>query len=523
MLPTESAATRVRELLMADLRPFLTMGFGYRGQDSYWLGGAGIRQVPDMKKFGKVCGYKIDTVAWSYAGNIPTVTLNGMAGKTLSLVEHRKPTDWSGKNLVEITQGIADEHGVEFRITGQVPAHQRLAHAMQFSGESRADALGRLLSVYGATMDVTTEPAYETPGASRAYQFEIKGKSGNPTYNDAGTVRTIFTIRAISEQFIDLGGLEASREIVIGYMPSLSPAKFGSGASRLGPGEQASGVRAVRGSFASPPDYLASKVEITEEGFARGAAATAGVNLAGKTQKGAVADKASKAQVETSAGVFTGQQQANFNVKANYLIAPDDSTSKAAPGDVGTTPNVMSALPEDLGGMVTTKARAEGSAAAFAVKTKIELDICPGAPELVNPGLVFRLVGTHTHDGLCGIEEARITLDRDNGLQTSIVARPYVEARTGNGDAATAAGSAGAAKANGTKPLGARVETSAGVFTGQQQANFSVKANYLIYEDQTPKPESAEVTGAEVPAAPPGGDAALEAEIRSAETPGVSP
>jgi hypothetical protein len=112
-IPTEESARKMAELLYLDARPMLTVGFGYEGGTSFWVGGAGVRTSPDPKQFSRVAGYKIETVEWKYESSIWTVTLNGMVGRTLRMLESRRPRVYTDKNLLDIANGPEFQRGLD--------------------------------------------------------------------------------------------------------------------------------------------------------------------------------------------------------------------------------------------------------------------------------------------------------------------------------------------------------------------------------------------------------------------------
>lgn len=524
IVPNEASALRLKKLLEVDERPFLTMGFGYHGSQSYWLGDVGVRRKPDMKKFSVVRGYKVDNVTWSYPAGVATLKINGMAGRACSLVEHRRATVWTGKTLADIAKGIADEHGITIRITGQVPANHRLEHAVQLAGESRLEALQRLFLSSGGLMRLSTEALQETPGAVQAYQYVFEGKGGGATIADQTFVRTVLTISAIHEEFVDLAGQEAREPIIIGYNPSGSPSKFGFGLGNAAPETftrdgHASGV--PKGGYSSPPTYLATKVEVAREGFARGRAKVAGIGRKGSVQTGSeLKPGPAGAPGEESSFKAPGALSSIGKVAATvveWFSSSGDETKMQVESPPDGTDVPVSAAHDDLGGKMATEAKAKAVTAAHVLKTKLTLGIVPGAPEL-EPGQSFLLRGTYAHDGWYGIEEARNTLTRDGGLATNLTCRPVSElgVGAGSGKKLTSQAQQPGSPVGAASPVEAAAPTEGLGFTSPgalvSVGKVATTATSWFFTEQQVGP--APVASDEVPAAPPSGGAQLEAEIR---------
>lgn len=416
-LPDEAAGQKILYLLYLNARPMLTMGFGYHGEKSYWLGGANIRTRPDMRKFSTVHGYKIDNVTWDYSSQMPTVTLNGMAGRLLGMAEHRRPTIWSGKTLADIARGLSDEHGVTIRISGRVPANQRIAHAVQYAGESRVEFLDRVTRLTGATLHTSTMVASAVAGTTQAYEYVFEGREASDLddhwVDDQAQIRTVLTIKAIDEEFIDIGTQEQSRPVHIGWAPHLSPAKFG--------GLQVTSWDSSSRGYADPPDFVALSIKATEENVAKAGPAASKIDKDGTQQ--VTREEAAKVQEERNRSIldtikvaFAGRQN-----EAGVLRLRAEKASKVPKTKVN---RVISAVQDEHGGDAMTSAQVQAAVAALGIKTRIVIELNPGAPE-ISTGVALRVNGTYTHDGIYGSEEVRIVYD-ETGLKSTITARPVL-------------------------------------------------------------------------------------------------
>ena len=411
-LPNEQAGLKIFSLLYLNPRPMLTMGFGYHGETSYWLAGANVRTRPDMKKFGVVHGYKIDSVSWDYSSQIPSVTLNGMAGRLLGMAEHKRPTIWSGKTLADIAKGISDEHGVTIRISGKVPANQRISHAVQYSGESRVEFLDRVLRMSGATLHTSTMVASMVPGASQAYEYVFEGREVDAEddhwADDQAQIRTILTIKSIEEEFIDIGTQEQSRPIRIGWAPNLSPAKFG--------GLHAASWDANTRGYANPPDFVALSIKAVEDNVSRS------YPKAAKIEKNGTQQVAGNALDTVKVGDVNKRLINEVGV-GRFKFVNESKIPKTAAKTVRVN-RVISAVQDDLGGDTMTAAQVAAAIAAQGIKTRITIELNPGAPE-ISTGVALDVIGTYTHDGAYGTEEVRIVYD-ENGLKSTLTARPVI-------------------------------------------------------------------------------------------------
>lgn len=436
-LPNEAAGQKILYLLYLNARPMLTMGFGYHGEKSYWLGGANIRTRPDMKKFSTVHGYKIDNVTWDYSSQMPSVTLNGMAGRLLGMAEHRRPTIWSGKTLADIARGLSDEHGVTIRISGRVPSNQRIAHAVQYAGESRVEFLDRVTRLTGATLHTSTMVASAVAGTTQAYEYVFEGRETSDLddhwVDDQAQIRTVLTIKAIDEEFIDIGTQEQSRPVHIGWAPNLSPAKFG--------GLQVASWDSSSRGYADPPDFVALSIKATEENVAKAGPAASKVDKDGTQQ--VVREEAAKVQEERNRSIldtikvaFAGRQN-----EAGVLRLRAEKASKVPKTKVN---RVISAVQDEHGGDAMTSAQVQAAVAALGIKTRIVIELNPGAPE-ISTGVAIRVNGTYTHDGIYGSEEVRIVYD-ETGLRSTITARPVLPGGSDREEVARA--ERAAAKAN---------------------------------------------------------------------------
>ena len=417
-LPDEAAGLKILNLLYLNARPMLTMGFGYHGEKSYWLGGANIRTRPDMKKFSTVHGYKIDNVSWDYSSQMPSVTLNGMAGRLLGMAEHRRPTIWSGKTLADIARGLSDEHGVTLRISGRVPSNQRIAHAVQYAGESRVEFLDRVTRLTGATLHTSTMVASAVAGTTQAYEYVFEGREASDLddhwVDDQAQIRTILTIKAIDEEFIDIGTQEQSRPVHIGWAPHLSPAKFG--------GLQVASWDSASRGYADPPDFVALSIKATEENVARSGPAASKIDKDGTQQTVREAEAAAATAernrniLDTIKVALSGRQN-----EAGVIRLRAEKESKMPKTRVN---RVISAVPDEHGGDAMTSAQVQAAVSALGIKTRIVIELNPGAPE-ISTGVALRVNGTYTHDGIYGSEEVRIVYD-ETGLKSTITARPVL-------------------------------------------------------------------------------------------------
>lgn len=440
LLPDEKSAQKILRLLYLNPRPMLTVGFGYKGSQSFWLGGVGVRTRPNIKQFSRVQGYKIDTVSWDYSASFPTVTLNGMAGHTLGMTEHRSPRSWAGKTLIQISEDISKQLGFTIRISGKVPAAVRLENAMQFSGESMLDAMDRLTRLSGATLHLSTEVASATPGASKAYQYTIEGRPPDAEdiwAEDQAQVRTVLTIKSIEEEFVDLDNLEQSTPVKIAWAPSISPHKFASVGGRLS---------AEYNSYDNAPDHVAVSIRATEDNVARTYASAGGVTKTAKVQKG-TAGTVGTGNKEVQV-MFPSSDSATNQILSGPLlyrsVSDEDVAMTEAPlkGQHAT----VSAVPETMGGKKMTEAQLKAALYSAGLKTRLVIELSPGAPELI-PGAKIEVMGTYTHDGFYGVEEARNVLEGQGGLKTTLTVRPLLPGGTDRGKSAKK----GAAK-DGTKP-----------------------------------------------------------------------
>lgn len=436
LLPDPNSARRIQALLYKCPRPFLALGFGYHGSDSYWLGGGVVRTKPDMKKFATVSGYKIDTVAWKYAESTPTVTLNGLAGRVANLNQYRKASVWSNKSLADIAKGIADEQGVVIRISGSLPANKRIEHAVQGSNESRLDFLDRVSRMLGGSLHTSTMIASAVPGASKAYDYVFEGR-GDETDNDhwatdQEVVRTILTIKSIEEEFKDVGQFEQAMIPQITWAAHLQAGKNVFSGSKVR-------SEVGMGSYLERLEIPASSVSISEDNYQRTYAAAATLSLDGKKRDHKAQARAREPSTEprdisTTFDVETGST--NNQVVAIRSEIPGRTEAeqrykeRIARAAVTATPAA-----DLLGGKEFTEAQLRAATVAMGIKTRLNIEMATGWPELV-PGMMFELLGTYTHDDYYGIEEVRNSLTRDSGLKTSVVARRLnrVSSKTGSQD-----------------------------------------------------------------------------------------
>lgn len=401
-IPTEESARKMAELLYLDARPMLTVGFGYEGGTSFWVGGAGVRTSPDPKQFSRVAGYKIETVEWKYESSIWTVTLNGMVGRTLRMLESRRPRVYTDKNLLDIARGMADEFGVTIRIDESLPVNTRMSQIAQSSSEDSMGFLSRLSSLYGANLKI----GFDTPGATNPYKYEIVGKDGEPDDEKWATrqaqVRTIITIQSIINDFVDISKLEQSRDIVIAYCPHLSPGKFS--------------FDAGKGAYGLKWDYLASSIQVSDERSAARAVATQKVNKQGDAEQVKVDDSLllPAAAFKLTNGQADIKSLTTFNVSIG-----ENSQPSPAPVSVET----RSAPPATVSNKEMEQSRLAGIVLSAGIKTKLTIVLKPGAPFL-DPGKIVRVVGTPTHDGVYGIEETQLSFTASDGLKTTHTCRP---------------------------------------------------------------------------------------------------
>lgn len=401
MLPTPEDAARIQALLYLDPRPFLSIGFGYHGNTSYWVGGAKVHASYDPKKISKVRGYKIDNVTWSYPNGYPTLSLNGMTGQALKLVEDTRPKVWGGKTLAEISEGIALEHGVMVRISGRLPTNKRLENFASPAGEPALYALERVGRMLGGVMDVDTQlESVLAPGATNAYSYVFDGRSDDSDSwaETQEKIRTVITIKSIEEEFIDLSNMEwAARPQVIWNAPIKAPKVF-----TVTRGEERAEPRVV---------FYADSVQITEDNIAKTYGSSAGVNKSGGLDGAAP----SPAIVHENEDVTRSKPG-----YVKIIPGPNKSTSPAKPT---RRSRHIPAAQETSGGETVTEAMTLAALQAAGVRAKINVQLNTGAPELI-PGTQFDLDGTFTHRGLYGIEEVRNTWDQENGLRTSFIGRP---------------------------------------------------------------------------------------------------
>lgn len=488
LLPNEEAAQRILQLLYADERPLLTVGFGYHDAQSYWVGSSNIRTSPDRKMFARAHGFKIDTVRWTYSNAFPTVVLNGMVGRTLGASEDRLPRSWAGKTLVQICDDISKRLGFVIRIHGKVPSNLRLENAVQFSGESAVDALDRLTRMSGATLHMSTMTATAVPGASRAYDYVLDGVSDEEArfgdYQDK--VRTVLTIKAIEDEFVNIDSLEQARPIRIAWAPGLSPLKFKSVGGRL--------QGADDHSYDNAPDYVAVSIEAEEDNVAAFGVAAAGVSKAGSPAMSAPVSSKTIVVSPISASNPGAIAEARLTVRIvddvavkDFQKAPETKAPKA----------VVTRVPDSMGGSEATAAVVRAANFHAKIKTHVTVTLQPGAPELV-PGGSALIVGTYTHDGLYGVEETRFTYDARVGLKTVHTLRPVISGGTAR--ASTPAASKQAKVADGsTSVLVSPIDPSD---PGRIQES-TVKVKFV--------PDSPSA----VPSAP--SEAALDAEIGAAQ------
>lgn len=401
-IPTEESARKMAELLYLDARPMLTVGFGYEGGTSFWVGGAGVRTSPDPKQFSRVAGYKIETVEWKYESSIWTVTLNGMVGRTLRMLESRRPRVYTDKNLLDIAKGMADEFGVTIRIDESLPVNTRMSQIAQSSSEDSMGFLSRLSSLYGANLKI----GFDTPGATNPYKYEIVGKNIGPDDEKWATrqaqVRTIITIQSIINDFVDISKLEQSRDIVIAYCPHLSPGKFS--------------FDAGKGAYGLKWDYLASSIQVSDERSAARAVATQKVNKQGDAEQAKV--DGSLLLPAAAFKLTNGQADIKSLTTFNVSIG-ENSQPSPAPVSVET----RSAPPATVSNKEMEQSRLAGIVLSAGIKTKLTIVLKPGAPFL-DPGKIVRVVGTPTHDGVYGIEETQLSFTASDGLKTTHTCRP---------------------------------------------------------------------------------------------------
>ena len=423
LLPDKEAGRRVLSLLYANPRPMLTMGFGFHGGKSYWLGDANVRTKPDMRQFARVHGYKIDNVSWDYSSNYPTVTLNGMAGHTLGLVESRKPRTWAGKTLADISRELSEQFGVVIRISGRVPANRRIENAVQYANESALDALDRLTRLSGAGLHVATMVASAVPGASKAYDYVFDHPAGQDDHwaDDQAQIRTVITIKSIEEDFVDLDALEQTRPLRIAWAPHLTPRSLAFSGSRLARDDE----RTKHGNYDEYPDYVAQSIRATEENVARAAPVAAGVSKKGESLAAQVVKEIYNLPFQMMPGIFgpgalqidvvkTPQGQDGSAATKSVPVAPTRSRIKA-----------MSLASEANGGEAMTSAQVQAALYAAGIKTRLQVEMSPGAPEITT-GASVEILGTYTHDGLYGVEEVRVSIDPQGGLKTTHTIRPVL-------------------------------------------------------------------------------------------------
>lgn len=401
LLPTPEDAVRIERLLYLNPRPFLSIGFGFHGSTSYWVGGSRVHAVYDPKKVVKPRGYKIDNVTWSYPNGFPVLTLNGMTGQAIKLVENTKPKVWGGKTLAEISEGIALENGVMVRISGRLPANKRLENFVSPAGEPALYALERAGRLIGGVLDVDTRLEGETPGKTSAYSYVFDGASDN---EDSWTetqekIRTIISIKSVEEEFIDLDRMEwaTTPKIVWNFAQRLTSTPF----------------TTTRDDTANSPQvvFYADSVQITEDNIAKTYGSSAGVNKSGGLDGGAPPVAVVHQNDDVTAS------------KPGYIQIIPESGKAVKPSSPTQRSHHITAAQETAGGAVVTEAMTLAALQAAGIKSKVSIQINTGAPELI-AGTQFALDGTYTHRGLYGIEEVRNTWDTENGLRTSLVGRP---------------------------------------------------------------------------------------------------
>jgi hypothetical protein len=402
-IPTEAAARKFAELLYLDARPMLTVGFGYEGGVSFWVGGAGVRTSPDPKQYSRVAGYKIETVEWKYESSIWTVTLNGMVGRTLRMLESRRPRVYTDKNLLDIAKGMANEFGVTIRIDESLPVNTRMSQIAQNVGEDALNFLSRVSGLLGANLKI----ASGTPGEMNPYKYEIVGENGEPDDEKwstrQGQVRTIITIQSIINDFVDISKLEQSRDIVIGYCPHLSPVKFGFDGN----------------SYKVKWDYLASSIQVSDERSAVRTATAQKVNKEGKTE-----------QTKTNVLELSLPEFVTVDGKADISALKLFKATTAAevePAPIPASVETRSAPPATVSSKDMEESRIAGIVLSAGIKTKLTITLKPGAPFL-DPGKIVQVIGTPTHDGAYGIEETQISFTASDGLKTTHICRPLQKA-----------------------------------------------------------------------------------------------
>jgi hypothetical protein len=460
LIPDEASARKMAQLLYLDARPMLTVGFGYEGAVSFWVGGAGVRTSPDPKQFSRVAGYKIETVEWKYESSVWTVTLNGMVGRTLRMLESRRPRVYTDKTLLDIAKGVANEFGVTLRIDGSLPVNSRIQQIAQHSGENTLNFLERISGLYGANLKLSTEVS--TPGEMNPYAYEFvgEGSDGNEEKwaTKQGQVRTILTIQSIINDFVDISKLEQSRDIVIGYCPHLSPEKFGFDGN----------------AYRTKWDYLASSIQVSDERSAARVSVTQKINKEGAQEQAKVKEEA----LTLSLPAFretNGQIDPNtIDVVALNTEQTSDTPSSALPVQTET----RSAPPSTVSTKDMEASRVAGIVLSAGIKTKLTITLNPGAPFL-DPGKIVRVIGTPTHDGVYGIEETQISLTKDGGLKTTHICRPLQKALP-------------------AKPQQAAVQEQ--LSNGSSQAGFSLSLPYFSTDASGAiDPNLIEVSSFEVP------------------------
>jgi hypothetical protein len=432
VLPDERSAKRILQLLYANPRPFLTMGFGFQGSTSYWLGGAAIQQKQNSKKHGAVRGYKINTVSWRYSSEIPTVILSGAAGRIQNLSEDKRARIWSGKTLAQIAEGVALEGGVTVRISGRLPVNKRIEHVVQAAGESGVDVLQRLAAMSGGVVDVQTMLASQIPGASRAYDYVFEGRSEDESDDhwalDQERVRTIITLKTIEEEFVSVEEYEQGRIPIIAWAPNLSPGKFAASGGATSRNEE------LQTLYYGVPDYVAASISIDEENVQRSYAQGAGVTASAQKAASKAKPKDPTAQdlavyVDLETGTLMPAGPLLEASRSSQVSSPSAVSGEAPvvqaqvkPAPSKPTQTVQSTMPEALGGKDLTEAQLRAAVIASGIKSKVTVELHTGAPELP-PGMIVQVLGTFTHDDHYGIEESRIVYDAENGLRTSLTCR----------------------------------------------------------------------------------------------------
>ena len=114
------------------------------------------------------------------------------------------------------------------------------------------------------------------------------------------------------------------------------------------------------------------------------------------------------------------------------IILPDKVVEASVSGKRGG--RVVSAAQDNLGGRELTAAQVQSAMAAAGIKTRLSIELDPGAPEMTI-GSSVDVAGTWTHDGRYGIEEVQIVLEGQAGLRTTHTVRPILEGGSDRGAA----------------------------------------------------------------------------------------